>query len=298
MSTVPVRRRRAVAAAAALLVAVAPAACTAQEPEPTPVQVTVAGDVDGVPSLEYVRPLDPAEASTEVILEGTGPVLRADKPVLIRYLAESTIDGSVVIENYSTVPESFVLAPENLGAALYEALRGQRVGSRVLHVAPAQTEDDSPLAIVIDILPTRATGEPVPSRDGLPTVELSDDGEPTVTVPEDTEPPTELVAQPLIRGTGAQVQYGQLVTVQYVGVNWSDGSELGNSWTGAGPFTAYIGVGDLLGGWDLGLVEQTVGSQVLLVVPPEFGYPDGDTAVFVVDILDVSGEPDETGGAG
>ena len=49
-------------------------------------------------------------------------------------------------------------------------------------------------------------------------------------------------------------------------------------------------------GWDEGLVGQTVGSQVLLVVPPDKGYgttgsSDGaikgtDTLVFVVDILD------------
>ncbi len=48
--------------------------------------------------------------------------------------------------------------------------------------------------------------------------------------------------------------------------------------------------------WDQGLVGQTVGSQVLLVVPPDQGYgPSGnsqagiagtDTLVFVVDILD------------
>ncbi len=57
-----------------------------------------------------------------------------------------------------------------------------------------------------------------------------------------------------------------------------------------------IGNGQVIAGWDEGLVGQTVGSQVLLVVPPDKGYGTAgntdagikgtDTLVFVVDILD------------
>lgn len=50
----------------------------------------------------------------------------------------------------------------------------------------------------------------------------------------------------------------------------------------------------MIAGWDEGLVGQTVGTQVLLVIPPDKGYgasgSEGisgtDTLVFVVDILD------------
>jgi peptidylprolyl isomerase len=52
----------------------------------------------------------------------------------------------------------------------------------------------------------------------------------------------------------------------------------------------------VIAGWDKGLVGQTVGSQILLVVPPDEGYGSAgrkeagirgtDTLVFVVDILD------------
>ena len=54
----------------------------------------------------------------------------------------------------------------------------------------------------------------------------------------------------------------------------------------------------MIAGWDEGLVGKTVGSQVLLVVPPDKGYGTSgnesagitgtDTLVFVVDILDAS----------
>ena len=62
------------------------------------------------------------------------------------------------------------------------------------------------------------------------------------------------------------------------------------------PIEVAIGTGAVIAGWDEGLVGQTVGSQILLVVPPDKGYgttgsSDGgikgtDTLVFVVDILD------------
>ena len=54
-----------------------------------------------------------------------------------------------------------------------------------------------------------------------------------------------------------------------------------------------IGQAQVIDGWNQGLVGQTVGSQVLLVVPPSLGYganaqgsiPANSTLVFVVDIL-------------
>ncbi len=57
-----------------------------------------------------------------------------------------------------------------------------------------------------------------------------------------------------------------------------------------------IGTQQVITGWDTGLVGQTVGSQVLLVVPPDQGYGASgttgikgtDTIVFVVDILDAT----------
>jgi peptidylprolyl isomerase len=102
------------------------------------------------------------------------------------------------------------------------------------------------------------------------------------------------VVQPLIIGAGAEVEAGQTITVHYTGVTWDDGKVFDSSWTSGSPASFEIGTGAVIAGWDEGLVGQTVGSQVLLVVPPAKGYPDGspdgsiqagDTIVFVVDIL-------------
>ena len=67
-----------------------------------------------------------------------------------------------------------------------------------------------------------------------------------------------------------------------------------SSWTRKSPATFAIGTGNVIPGWDKGLVGKKVGSRVLLVVPPADGYgaqgqgqiPANATLVFVVDILD------------
>ena len=114
----------------------------------------------------------------------------------------------------------------------------------------------------------------------------------------DAAPPTELVVQPLQRGDGPQVAVGQVITVQYVGVSWSDGTVFDSSWaSGELPDSFPIGVQSVIAGWDSGLVEQPVGSQVLLVVPPQMAYGGtedelaAETLVFVVDILSAVGGP-------
>lgn len=270
-------------------------ACTTPEVVTGP-QVGVNGEPGVQPELVFTSPLEVTEPSVEVIAEGDGPRLVEGQAVLVDFYAESGADHAVLGETYSSEPKAYLLGPASLGTALYDGLRDQRVGSRVLALVPGSEQEPATVA-VFDILPTRATGEPVEPREGLPTVELGSDGAPTITVPA-LEPPVEAVVQPLIRGEGPQVAAGQVITVRYTGVTWSDGSVVDTSWGDAALPTSFpIGVGSVLPGWDAGLVEQRVGSQVLLVVPPSLGY-GGDnplaqeTLVFVVDILAARGGPE------
>ncbi|MET0803302.1 MAG: FKBP-type peptidyl-prolyl cis-trans isomerase, partial [Acidimicrobiales bacterium] len=189
------------------------------------------------------------------------------------------------------------------------------VGSRVLiAIAPqdafqaqggipdAGIEADDTIIFVVDVLDAttpepplaRAEGTAVEPDEGLPTVELDDTGKPTITIP-DGDPPTEQVTQVLIEGDGPEVESGQTITAHYTGVIWASGEQFDSSWDRGEPSEFPIGVGGVIVGWDEGLVGQTVGSQILLVIPPDQGYgPDGnpdagiagtDTLVFVVDIL-------------
>jgi peptidylprolyl isomerase len=276
-----------------VLVAVTTLAACTEEPE-LPSPVVVRGEAAAAPTLEYETPLVVDEAVVEVIWEGTGPRVVDGQPILVNYYAEHGEDGSVINETYSTEPKPYLLTAEELGVDIYSALSGKRVGSRVLHVAPAGPGETSATVAVFDLLATRASGEEVPPREGLPVVTLSSRGVPTVELPEGP-PPTELQVQPLIRGSGVQVMAGQVITVQFLGVTW-EGVEVDSTWgPGELPVAFPIGVGSVIAGWDEGLIEQTVGSQVLLVVPPHLGWGGSQhefadqTLVFVVDILAVTG---------
>lgn len=287
--------RRPRAAVGLALVALVGLAACAPEPEPEAV-VTVEGEIGFPPELSFDVPLAVTEPSVEVISEGTGPEVADGRAVLVDYYAESGADRSLIGETFSSEPKPYLLSADALGLDLYQGLRGQRVGSRVLQLVPGVDGAASTVA-VFDILPTRAWGEPVDPREGLPIVELDADGAPTITLPQ-TEPPAQAVVQPLLRGDGPQVTAGQIVTVQFTGVTWTDGAVFDTSWGPDDLPTSFpIGVGTLIEGWDAGLVEQTVGSQVLLIIPPALGFGGeselaDQTLVFVVDILAASGGPE------
>jgi peptidylprolyl isomerase len=111
----------------------------------------------------------------------------------------------------------------------------------------------------------------------------------------DAEPPSDLVVKTLSDGDGAEVQTGDLIVVDYLGVRWENGETFDSSFERS-PAGFSIGTGAVIPGWDSGLVGVNVGSRVMLVVPPDQAYGDtppgdpiqaGDTLVFVVDVLGV-----------
>jgi FKBP-type peptidyl-prolyl cis-trans isomerase len=129
----------------------------------------------------------------------------------------------------------------------------------------------------------------------LPTVTAGRAGKgPKVTIPKTAAPET-LRIRTLIKGGGPKVTKGEFIVVQYAGVIWRTKKAFDSTWSRRQPFGTTIGVGQVIEGWDKGLVGQTVGSRVLLVIPPIDGYgPAGDpsagikgtdTIVFAVDIL-------------
>ncbi|MEU3452420.1 FKBP-type peptidyl-prolyl cis-trans isomerase [Micromonospora sp. NPDC006766] len=99
----------------------------------------------------------------------------------------------------------------------------------------------------------------------------------------------ELTVTTLIKGTGPKVQAGQAITTNYVGVLYKDGEQFDSSWDRGEPATFPIGVGQVIQGWDQGLVGVSVGSRVQLDIPANLAY--GDTGRvsgplrFVVDVL-------------
>ena len=82
--------------------------------------------------------------------------------------------------------------------------------------------------------------------------------------------PTEVQIATLKKGDGAVVNPGDTVLVHYTGVKWSDGTVFDSSWDRGTP-TSFATTG-VVEGFKQALEGQTVGSQVLVVIPPAFGY--------------------------
>lgn len=281
--------------ATAVLVAIALlAGCTSTQTSAP--EVTVTGEAGQAPTLTYVTPLEVSETYREQVWPGTGPELVEGGPVLIDFWLENGTDASLVDESYSTTPTPRLLTEEDLGTDLYETLRGQQVGARVLQVSPGRRSGavDYPSVTVLDVLPTRADGEVLAPRPDLPVITLDPSGAPSMT-PTGTEPPDQLVVNALLRGSGAQVAADDVITVQYAGFVWTTGEAFDSTWSRGLPVSFAL---QDVQAWAEGLLDQPVGSQVMLVVPPTYalGVTEseelaGQTVVFVVDIL-ATGSPD------
>ncbi|MFE0588590.1 FKBP-type peptidyl-prolyl cis-trans isomerase [Micromonospora echinospora] len=102
---------------------------------------------------------------------------------------------------------------------------------------------------------------------------------------------TKLTVTPLVKGTGPATKAGQQLTVNYVGAFYASGEEFDASWKTGQPFTFQVGGGQVIPGWDQGLVGVNVGSRVQLDIPAELAYGDGaggrpaGPLRFVVDVL-------------
>ena len=108
--------------------------------------------------------------------------------------------------------------------------------------------------------------------------------------------PSKLTIKDIVPGTGRAAKKGDTVSVQYVGSSWSTGAEFDASWDKGQPFSFPLGQGQVIPGWDKGVVGMKPGGRRLLVIPPELGYgaqgsppkiAANETLAFVVDLESV-----------
>ncbi len=108
----------------------------------------------------------------------------------------------------------------------------------------------------------------------------------------------QLVVQDVVAGTGIEAVSGQFVKVHYVGK--LENGQIFDSSVGRGePFSFVLGAGQVIPGWEQGLVGMKVGGKRMLVIPPSLGYgergigpiPPNATLIFEVDLLSVEPIP-------
>lgn len=276
--------------------------------------ITVSGDLDEKPEVTMYTPLvaEETEYRDEVVGEGNAIVDPSQAVVLDITLYDGETGDEVVATAYDgDLSRVTALSQwEQSFPGIADFLDCATEGSRVVVALPpgdlsedqatalGLTEDQSTVAVVDvrKVYLSKANGaDQFVEGHGLPTVVRAPDGTPGIIIPEAT-PPEDVVVRVLKKGDGEVVTGDAPVRVHYTGVTWADGEVFDTTW-GADPVA--LTVDGVVEGFAEALEGQTVGSQILVVIPPEAGYgdqeqtgiPANSTLVFVIDILGIDAVP-------
>jgi peptidylprolyl isomerase len=158
-------------------------------------------------------------------------------------------------------------------------------------------DDEGGDAALEPAIPAQTPTQTTPATTGKPfelaSIKVSEDTskKPTITKPSG-DPPAKLVTKDIVVGKGAAVKSGDKLEMHYLGALF-DGEQFEASWDGGKPFPVTIGQGEVIPGWDQGIIGMKQGGRRLLVIPPDLAYgeagsganiPPNSTLIFVVDV--------------
>lgn len=282
----------------------AAAACLEVEAGEQSDAVEVEGEFGASPTATFETPLEADDLQRTIAIEGDGDVTASGDEVSAVVTAFKGSDGTQVFSQ----PASLTVGDGSLYEGFLAGVDCVAIGSRVVTVAPAASvygdqgnegigvAAGETLVIVTDVQEVvEAEDLPTPGEwtENVPEVQFNGDEAPTVTIP-DAEPSDELLVKVLEEGDGAEVQAGDTVTLHYQGLNWATKEIFDQSY---GKDAARFGTGDVIPGFGGALVGQSVGTKLVVTIPPELGYGTeesanglgGQTLVFVVEIQDTEG---------
>ena len=304
--------RQFVCAATALALCVGLSACSSSSDAPksaadTMNGISAKGKPGSKPEISFDTPLKVENQSHQVIQEGDGDVIQDGDRVCTRSIAIDSKNGKEINSTWDEeTPECSIVIDKTSIPAYYDVFRGQKINTTIAigiddpqeggqSGSSKDSQGSSYIMALTFVSKTkdlkRAEGEKVKDIPAdLPKISLSNTGKPSLDL-NNYKPTNTLVSQTLIKGKGAKVGEHQTVSANYTGWLASDGKQFDSSWDRGQ--ASDFSLDQVVKGWQQGLAGQTVGSQVLVIVPPDLGYgdqeksgiPANSTLIFVVDIL-------------
>jgi peptidylprolyl isomerase len=274
--------------------------------------VNAEGSLGSQPTVTFPTPLITDSSAVTELVRGEGEVLSRGEIADAHLSLYNGEDGELLTA--TDYEENYLRRTVTSDDTLGKALQCTAVGSRVVFATTVEEvygadnpqiplENDATIVAVFDVeraFKGRADGAPQLGQNGMPAVVLAPNGRPGISVPSE-DPPTDLRIAVLKQGTGQKVEEGDRAVLHYTGLTWDDENVFDSSWEAGVPSTlTAVSFEDDEAGVVPGLAEaligENVGSQVLVVIPPEFGYPEGQsppavpegsTMVFVFDVLGI-----------
>lgn len=263
------------------------------------------------PTVTFASPITAESIQSRVVIEGDGEVFTGRNLIEFEFAGYNGGTGELLQETEfdGKNPAPGFFGPESI-PNFCSALVGAKEGSRVVAIFPPKDAHDGRGVESLGIGPEdsfvfifdlsrvyleKAEGSTVAPEAGMPAVVTTPEGIPGITIPS-TDAPSELRIAQLIKGAGETVKTGDNVTMHYSGFLWDGGSKFDSSWDKGSPAQFVVSQGQLIDGFLSAVVGQTVGSRVVVVIPPALGYgeqasetiPANSTLVFVIDILGTS----------
>jgi peptidylprolyl isomerase len=321
-----VRKLATIVATTALLAAVAAAltgctssnatvaGCTPTKSGAVSDAVSVSNNFGKTPTVKIKKPVKTIKTTQRTLVKaGTGKVAKKSTQITADFTVYNGTTGKQLDStgfDGKTVP--FTVDDQHILAGLVKTLECTRAGSRVVGVIPPSEAfgktgstgvgaKDS-IVFIADVVTVKppaaavlksATGTVVAPKAGFPTVTFTKNL-PTVTIPA-TPQPTTFQEEILIKGKGDKVAANSNVIVNYQLVLWRTGKVVTGNDTFASGQSAPFNTGEVVPGFKQALEGQTIGSRVLVIIPPALGYGTAgqssagitgtDDLVFLVDIL-------------
>lgn len=280
--------------------------------------ITAKGKLGEKPTISFKTPFKVTNNSYQIVQNGDGDYAKDGQKLCIQQIVLDPKTGKEVQSTWETGADcTATLSSKNMQANFYKLFKSMKINSTVAMGITSQASSQKSsssssssstqqqvtaylMALTLvsaKTIPTRAEGTTVDNIDpALPKITLAKNGQPSINADnlKKYKSDGQLKVQTLIEGKGAQVTEKSTITAHYVG--WVLGGDakkpFDSSW--ARGDSATFNLQQVIKGWTQGLAGQKVGSQVLLIIPPDFGYgaqaqkniPANSTLVFVVDILD------------
>lgn len=287
------------------------ATCKSYTPGTTADQIKLTDSSSKKPVVEFPTPLAGSQVQTAILVEGKGPKFLGDQLVDLDFIGINAGTGK---EFQASGFDGVNFASQFIGAGgdpnFCDAIGGVPQGSTVAIYYPAKVVHNNEGIASINVgkndgivfvfklikyyLP-KANGAAGGVKDGFPQVAVAPNGTPGLVLNDWSKPAfTEFAKETTIVGSGEAVQLNDKVTVHYSGWIWSDTkSKFDSSWDKQVPVQFQLSHNQLIEGFIKALRGETVGSQVVAVIPPIDGYgstdqgsiPANSTLIFVVDIL-------------